>query len=130
MTGLDGGGVAGRAVEGHVGHGAQSGVARTGRAKMRWMDEKARTRLSKFLSYVLRHEPGSIGLALDAQGWAEIDELLARARAHGRAFTREALDEVVAESPKRRFAVSEDGRRVRASQGHSLEVDLGYVPAE
>lgn len=93
------------------------------------MTEAERTRLSKFLSFVLRHQPGTIGLELDAAGWASVDELLARAAAHRRRFTRAELEEVVATSPKQRFALSTDGQRIRASQGHSVDVDLGYHPA-
>lgn len=93
------------------------------------MDTASLTRLSKFLSFVLRHQPDSIGLALDPAGWAEVDELLERCRAHGRELSRAQLEEIVATSPKRRFALSDDGRRVRANQGHSIEVDLGYAPA-
>ena len=89
----------------------------------------AHERDSKFLSFVLRHEPGSIGLALDAGGWVAIDALLAAARAHGRAISRALLDEIVATSPKRRFAVSDDGQRIRANQGHSVDVALGLPPA-
>ena len=88
------------------------------------------TKQSKFLSFVLRHEPGAIGLGLDGAGWAEVDELLACCRAHGRALTRERLEEIVATSPKQRFAFSADGRRIRASQGHSIDVELGYEAAE
>lgn len=86
------------------------------------------TTISKFMSLVLRHQPGRIGLALDAAGWADISELLARAAAAGRAITRDQLDEVVATSDKRRFALSDDGQRIRANQGHSIDVDLGLVP--
>ena len=86
------------------------------------------TTISKFMSFVLRHQPQSIGLTLDAAGWADIDELLARAAAAGRAITRAQLDEVVATNDKRRFALSDDGLRVRASQGHSVDVDLGLEP--
>jgi putative RNA 2'-phosphotransferase len=93
------------------------------------MDSSALTRLSKFLSFVLRHDPGAIGVALDRSGWADIDELLEHCRAHGRPLSREVLESIVANSPKRRFAISDDGRRVRASQGHSVDVDLGYEPA-
>ncbi|HEU5057417.1 MAG TPA: RNA 2'-phosphotransferase [Kofleriaceae bacterium] len=89
-----------------------------------------RTRVSKFLSLVLRHRPEVIGLELDPAGWAEIDALLERCRAHGRPLSRELLEEIVATSPKQRFAISDDGRRVRASQGHSLEVELGYAPSQ
>jgi putative RNA 2'-phosphotransferase len=86
---------------------------------------EAIARLSKFLTLVLRHEPQAIGLVLDANGWARIDELLEKSRAHGQPLTRDLLDTVVATSPKRRFAVSADGQRIRASQGHSIDVDLG-----
>jgi len=86
------------------------------------------TTISKFMSLVLRHQPGRIGLVLDAAGWADISELLAHAAAAGRAITRDQLDEVVATSDKRRFALSDDGQRIRANQGHSIDVDLGLVP--
>jgi putative RNA 2'-phosphotransferase len=85
---------------------------------------------SKLLSYVLRHRPGSIGLALDAYGWAGVEELLARLDAQGKGVDRALLDRVVAENDKQRFAFSEDGTRIRASQGHSIEVDLQLRAAE
>jgi putative RNA 2'-phosphotransferase len=86
------------------------------------------TRLSKFLSLVLRHEPGKIGLSLDEAGWVEIDALLAPCERHGVALTRERLGQIVAGSDKQRFAFDATGRRIRASQGHSVPVDLGYDP--
>jgi putative RNA 2'-phosphotransferase len=92
-------------------------------------DPKALTATSKFLSFVLRHEPGAVGLALGDGGWVEIDRLLEGCRAHGRPLSREVLETVVATSPKQRFAISDDGLRIRASQGHSVEVDLAYEPA-
>jgi len=84
---------------------------------------------SKLLSYVLRHRPDSIGLALDSKGWAGVGDLLARLAAAGHAVDRTLLERVVADNDKRRFAFSEDGARIRASQGHSIAVDLGLVPA-
>ena len=86
------------------------------------------TTISKFMSLVLRHQPQRIGLTLDAAGWTSVDELLARAAAAGRAITRDELNEVVATSDKRRFALSDDGLRIRANQGHSIDVDLGLTP--
>lgn len=82
------------------------------------------TTLSKFLSLVLRHEPQRIGIELDEAGWTPVDMLLRKASAAGRPLTRELLDEVVASSDKQRFAFSEDGLRIRANQGHSVEVEL------
>ncbi|MER5990230.1 RNA 2'-phosphotransferase [Streptomyces viridosporus] len=91
------------------------------------MDERRTVKVSQYLSRHLRHQPGRIGLSLDEGGWVEIDTLIAAAAAHGFPFTREELDHVVAVNDKRRFAV--EGSRIRASQGHSVEVDLGLPPA-
>ncbi|AYM76770.1 RNA 2'-phosphotransferase [Janthinobacterium agaricidamnosum] len=85
---------------------------------------------SKFLALILRHSPEKIGLALDAQGWADIGQLLAHAAQHGRHISREQLDEVVARDSKTRYAISDDGLRIRANQGHSLAaVDIALPPA-
>jgi putative RNA 2'-phosphotransferase len=84
--------------------------------------------LSKFLSFVLRHKPDAIGLALDPQGWASIDELTEKANAAGTQFGREDLLHVVETSDKKRFSVSDDGQRIRAAQGHSVSVELGLSP--
>lgn len=86
------------------------------------------TQTSKFLSYVLRHEPEAIGLTLDDGGWARVDELVARAREEGRAIERETIERVVEASGKDRFALSGDGEWIRANDGHSIEVDLGLEP--
>ena len=85
------------------------------------------SKLSKFLSFVLRHKPGSIGLTLNEQGWASISELLLKARAAGNSFTRDDLIRVVETNDKRRFTFSPDGKSIRAAQGHSVEVALGLV---
>ena len=81
---------------------------------------------SRFLSLVLRHRPEAIGLRLDAQGWVAVDELLAALAAHGRSMTRAELEALVRDSDKQRFALR--GDRIRASQGHSIAVDLGLAP--
>ena len=85
-------------------------------------------RLSKFLSRVLRHDPAGIGLTLDAQGWANVDALLAGAKQAGVPLTLERLRQVVAENDKQRFTLSADDSRIRAKQGHSIPVDLGLEP--
>src|SRR3954469_5372310 len=91
------------------------------------MDERRIVKVSKYLSKHLRHQPERIGLTLDEGGWVEIDTLITAAGCHGFRFTREELDHVVAANDKKRFAV--EGSRIRASQGHSIEVDLGLPPA-
>lgn len=83
---------------------------------------------SKFLSYVLRHKPETIGLALDAEGWCAIDQLIRLAKEQGTGLTRELLLETVAASDKKRFALSPDGSRIRANQGHSIQVNLNLRP--
>ena len=93
------------------------------------MSESRKTKISKFMSLVLRHKPDEIDLTLDAQGWVAVDSLLRGMASRGMQVTRSELDEVVATNEKKRFAYSEDGLRIRASQGHSVEVELGYQPA-
>ena len=88
------------------------------------MNEKQRTRLSKFLSRHLRHDPAGLGLTLGEGGWVEVDDLLAGAARSGFAFTRDDLEEVVRASDKQRFAFDLTGTQIRANQGHSVEVDL------
>ena len=83
---------------------------------------------SKFLSLILRHQPEKIGLSLDANGWADVAELLRLSAAAGKPLTRTLLEEVVTTSDKQRFVLSEDGLKIRANQGHSISVDLGLTP--
>lgn len=82
--------------------------------------------LSKFLSLVLRHKPETIGVQLDDAGWIDVSELLAACGKHGKQISQEQLALIVETSDKQRFAFNEDRSRIRASQGHSLDVDLGY----
>ena len=89
------------------------------------------TAISKFLSYVLRHHPESIGIQLDSEGWADVDTLLQQAQKHNRPLTRQMLEEVVENNSKKRFTLSEDGTRIRAAQGHSTtQVNIQYTPTQ
>ncbi|MEV4174049.1 RNA 2'-phosphotransferase [Nonomuraea sp. NPDC049709] len=92
------------------------------------MDERRMVRVSKYLARHLRHDPQRIGLTLDAGGWVEVEELLRAAAEHGFTITPEELKEVVAANDKRRYAI-EDGR-IRASQGHSVPVELDLPALE
>lgn len=92
------------------------------------MTDKETIRTSKFLSLILRHEPERAGLKLGEAGWVGVDELLQAVNSHGVTLTLDQLKHIVATSDKKRFAFSDDGQRIRASQGHSIEVDLQYPP--
>ena len=87
-------------------------------------------RYSKFLSLVLRHRPALVDIRLDPAGWAPVDDLLAGLREHDPGWDRARLERVVRDNDKQRFEISPDGTRIRARQGHSVDVDLGYEPVE
>lgn len=86
--------------------------------------------ISKFLSYILRHHPESIGLELDTEGWADVEELLQKSNLKYPELTRELLDVVVSTNEKKRFAFSENGDKIRASQGHSINIELNLQTQE
>lgn len=86
-------------------------------------------KVSKSLSYVLRHRPDTIGIELGENGWIGVDELLTAFAQNGKTYSRELIEQVVADNDKQRFEFSDDSQQIRARQGHSLEVDLGYEPA-
>src|SRR6266702_8777975 len=92
------------------------------------MTDKETVRTSKFLSLILRHEPERVGLKLWDAGWVGVDELLRAVNSHGVTLTLDQLKHIVTTSDKKRFAFSEDGLCIRASQGHSVEIDLQYPP--
>lgn len=86
--------------------------------------ERARAvRISKLLSYALRHDPAALGIQLDDAGWTDVDAVLGGLATRGEALSRAELEEVVSSSDKQRFAL--EGSRLRANQGHSVDVDLG-----
>lgn len=87
-------------------------------------------KISKLLSYILRHHPDDFGLTLSSDGWVAVDDLLSALRARGKGISLETLQKVVAENDKQRFAFSDDGKSIRAQQGHSVQVDLQYQPQQ
>ncbi len=92
-----------------------------------WMDRKL-IKISKYLSYLLRHKPWAIGLDLDDNGWADVDELIEKTTDFK--LTKELINIVVETNDKQRFSLSEDGCRIKANQGHSIDIDLGLEPVE
>lgn len=87
---------------------------------MSWDD----IRVSKFLALVLRHKPETIGIELDAHGWADVAELIEAARQFGCPLTLERLHGIVESNDKKRFQFNDDRIKIRAAQGHSTDVDL------
>lgn len=85
-------------------------------------------KISKFLSLVLRHKPEVIGLNLDESGWVGTQELLQKLAKNNKVIDLKTLKDVVANNDKKRFAFNADQTKIRASQGHSVEVKLGYKP--
>jgi putative RNA 2'-phosphotransferase len=83
-------------------------------------------KISKFLSFILRHSPKSIHIDLDEAGWTDVDQLILNANKYGQiGLNYDLLKEVVAKNDKQRFTISGDGKKIRASQGHSISVELG-----
>lgn len=83
-------------------------------------------RISKAMSLALRHRPDKFDLSLDEQGWCAVDQLLQNFQKRHLQIDRELLEELVRTSDKQRFAFSEDGALIRANQGHSISINLGY----
>lgn len=94
------------------------------------MNPRNQKRIGRFLSLVLRHRPKLLGIQLDPQGWTDVDILLAKLSTTDKAISREQLDLLVANNPKQRYAYNEDGTKIRAQQGHSVEVELNYEATE
>jgi putative RNA 2'-phosphotransferase len=86
--------------------------------------EKQLQHISKLLSLVLRHQPEHIGLALNENGWANVTELIKKINTAGNTIDFALLQKVVDENDKKRFTFNEDKTMIRASQGHSIEVEL------
>lgn len=88
---------------------------------------KSIDKISKFLSYILRHKPEAIEITLDNEGWVNIDFLIKQTQKHGELLNKELLMQVVSTNDKKRFTISDDGLNIRATQGHSTkQVDIQY----
>ena len=94
------------------------------------LNEKETIRISRFLSLVLRHQPQVLGLALDEQGWTDVATLLQKMNNKGFDLSMALLEHVVATNNKKRFAFNGDKTKIRANQGHSLRINLGYAPVK
>lgn len=86
--------------------------------------------ISKFLSYVLRHNPDKLGITLDENGWTSVTTLLEKINVEPYSLSMQELEDVVATNNKKRFAFNDGKTKIRASQGHSVNIDLGIQPKE
>jgi putative RNA 2'-phosphotransferase len=91
-------------------------------------NEKDNIKISKFMSLVLRHKPETIGIVLDKNGWTDVEMLLNKLKEHGLILDKTLLEYIVATNIKKRFAFNDTHTKIRANQGHSVEIDLGYLP--
>lgn len=87
------------------------------------------TRISKYMSLILRHKPQVIGIQLDAHGWADVNAMLAGI-SNKYPINRDILEEIVQSDEKQRYSFNEDGTKIRANQGHSIQVDVELTLAE
>ncbi len=94
------------------------------------MNKNNATKHSKFLSLVLRHKPETIGIELDEHGWVDIDILILKINDFGKKLTKEELYFIVENNPKKRFAINETNHKIRANQGHSININLGFDPIQ
>jgi putative RNA 2'-phosphotransferase len=92
--------------------------------------EKKLKQISKFMSLVLRHKPESIGLQLNENGWANVQEMIDKMNATGTDVDIDLIHAIVETNDKKRFAFNEDMTMIRASQGHSVEADLNLNEAQ
>jgi len=92
------------------------------------MNEQEKKKISKFLSLILRHQPEAINLTLDENGWANVEELKSKSASNKIYFTLEELDVVVETNDKKRFIFNGDKTKIRANQGHSIDIDLALKP--
>src|SRR5688572_2601254 len=88
---------------------------------------KEEKRISKFLSFVLRHKPEHIGIELDDNGWTNVGILIDKVNQNGIPLTFENLKHIVDTNSKKRFAFNDNFEKIRASQGHSVDIELGYI---
>lgn len=94
------------------------------------LSEKENKRISKFLSYVLRHNPDLITIELNANGWANVQELIEKSGTASVVFNFDVLKHIVETNNKKRFAFNDDFTMIRASQGHSVIIESGYIPQQ
>lgn len=88
------------------------------------------TKVSKFISMILRHKPEAIGITLDEHGWAVVEDLIDGVSENYPGFNKEMLEEIVRTDEKQRYSFNGDHDLIRANQGHSIPVDVELEQVE
>jgi putative RNA 2'-phosphotransferase len=94
------------------------------------MNEKEKTDASRFMSLILRHDPQKIGITFEHDGWADTNALIDGMNRAGYHITLEGLKEIVTTNNKQRFKFNDDYSKIRANQGHSIDVDVALQETE
>lgn len=81
--------------------------------------DKTLIQKGKFLSLVLRHAPEKAQIVLDKNGWANVADIIKNC-----SLTKDQLVTIVDTNNKKRFEFDDNQIRIRARQGHSIEVDV------
>jgi putative RNA 2'-phosphotransferase len=84
-------------------------------------------RLSRFLTFLLRHKPKDYPLAIDREGFAPWQEVVDLVQERFYDATEEQVRALIGGAEKKRFEIR--GDKVRATYGHSFPVDLGTTEA-
>lgn len=92
------------------------------------MNNKQTVKVSKFMSFALRHDPKAAGITLDSNGWVKVSELIKAIKNHGYSVNLKDIEFVVENNDKKRFQIV--GDKIRASQGHSVDIDLNLTPTK
>lgn len=72
---------------------------------------------SRYLCFLLRHNPGEANLDMDGHGWVCLDQLM-----ENTGLTQVQISEIVETDKKQRYKI--DSNRIRANQGHSIDIEL------
>jgi putative RNA 2'-phosphotransferase len=91
------------------------------------IEKEENARLSKLLSYVLRHNPAHLEIELDNHGWTDVEILLNQLNKYHEKINFDILKHIVNTNAKKRFSFNEDQTLIRASQGHSIVIELNYT---
>ncbi len=89
------------------------------------MNNANERKLSRYISLILRHKPETIGITLDRNGWADVEKLIDGIKKSGYYIDKDILETIVRQDEKQRYSFNEEHTRIKANQGHSINVDLG-----